>query len=286
MPTVEAREPEETTAKDRLLNAVCRLTARHGVLPFVSKAYYGAETAYCLARMTISGGELEARVASETARFGLSTASEYRRAKTLGGERAVIEALLVELDGTETVWDVGACVGTYTCFVANALTTGHVVGFEPETTNRARLRMNLKTNAPSERFTVSPIALSDDNGMATLSSEFVEAGGGHHSLIPGEIPPQVETRRGDSLVEQQECTAPDVVKIDVQGAELAVLRGLEKILRGVKSVYLEVHPEKCGRYGTTAEEVEAFLRTAGYSLTSLGEPTNRRSGVYFIHASR
>lgn len=286
MTTVETRESETATAKDCLLNTTYRLAAHYGALPFVSKAYWEVETAYCLVQMAMLGNELETRVADETVRFALSTASEYRRAKTLGGERIVIEALLEELDGTETVWDVGACVGTYTCFIASALTTGHVVGFEPEATNRNRLQMNLETNALPERFRISPVALSDENGSSALSSEFVEAGGGHHFLSTDGIGSTVETRRGDSLIEKGECTAPDVLKIDVQGAELNVLSGLEGMLEAVRSIYLEIHPEKCGRYGTAVEEVETFLHETGYSLTYLGEPTNRRSGVYFVHASR
>jgi FkbM family methyltransferase len=277
---------EKATAKNRLLNTVFWIANRYDIPPFVGKTYWEIEKAYCMARIATLGGELEVQIVDETARFELSTRGEYRRAKNLGGERAVIEALLTELSGTETVWDVGACVGTYTCFVASALTTGHVVGFEPDATNQARLRLNLENNAPTERWEVSPIALSEENGNCTLSSEFVEAGGGHHYLSTEEIGTQVETRRGDSLIDRNVFTSPDVIKIDVQGAELAVLSGLDGVLGDVRSIYLEIHSKKCGQYGTTAEEVEMFLRNADYSLTCLGKPTNRRSGVYFVHASR
>jgi FkbM family methyltransferase len=256
------------------------------MLPFASKIYWELEKAYCLARIASLGGEWNAQIADSTVRFDLSTRSEYRRVKSLGGERAVIKALLAELSGTETVWDVGACVGTYTSFIASVLITGTVVGFEPEATNRSRLRMNLTHNASAEHWKISPVALSDENGTCTLSSEFVEAGGGHHYLTANNSGRQIETRQGDSLRKEWELTAPDVIKIDVQGAELAVLSGLKETLRETRSIYLEIHPEKCSRYGTTAAETEAFLRDAGYSLTNLGTPTDRRSGVYFVHASR
>lgn len=281
----EKRTLREISGKDRLLDGVFRLVDRYDVPPWIGKIHWEIEKAYCLARIAALGGELDAQIADTAVTFGLSTRAEYRRANDLGGERAVIEALLAELNGTETVWDIGACVGTYTCFVASTLTTGRVVGFEPHSMNRSRLRMNLAHNAPAEHFQVSPIALSDENGTATLSSEFVEAGGGHHYLTD-KTGPQVETKRGDTLATEDPFSVPDVVKIDVQGAELAVLRGLDGILDGIRSIYLEVHREKCGRYGVTAEEVETFLRDAGYSLTSLGEPTDRRSGVYFINASK
>lgn len=272
--------------KGWLLDAPFRLAARYGVPPFVAETYWRVERTYCMVQIALAGGELEVRVGDRTARFGLTTPAEYRRASDLGGERAVIAALLDELDGTETVWDVGACVGTYTCFVARALASGHVVGFEPEPTNLARLRDNLTNNAPKERWTATPVALSDRNGRASLSSERVEAGGGHHHLSAETTAPRVDTRRGESLVRSGAFDAPDVLKIDVQGAELQVLDGMGAVLDSVESVYLEVHTEKCGRYGTTAEAVETFLREAGFSIASLGEPTNRRSGVYLLRASR
>jgi FkbM family methyltransferase len=277
---------KKTAVRNHLLNATFRLADRYDVPSFVGKIYWELEKAYCQARIASLGGEWDAQVGDTTVRFGLSTRSEYRRAKSLGGERAVIEALLAELSGTETVWDVGACVGTYTSFIASVLTTGTVVGFEPEATNRSRLRMNLAHNASAERWKISPVALADENGTCTLSSEFVEAGGGHHYLTANNPGRQVETRRGDSLRTERGFTAPDVIKIDVQGAELAVLSGLKKTLTQTRSIYLEIHPEKCNQYGTTAAETEAFLRDAGYSLTNLGTPTDRRSGVYFVHASR
>ncbi len=273
-------------AKHRILNAVSGLADRCGVSPVVGRIYWELDRAYCSARIAMMGGETDARIAETAARFGLSTRWEYRRATDLGGERAVIESLLAELRGSETVWDIGACVGTYSCFAARALPTGRVVGFEPEPTNRSRLRANLERNAPTDSWTVAPFALSDESGACTLASEFVEAGAGHHYLAPDGRGPAVETRRGDELIEESGYPTPDVIKIDVQGAELPVLRGLSGVLEDARSIYLEVHSEKCRRYGTTAEEIESFLRTSGFSVASLGEPTNRRSGVYFVCASR
>lgn len=270
----------EQPQSHRLPNAF----SRFGLLSAAGRLYWELDRAYWTARAVAAGGEMNVTVAETTARFELSTRWECRRAAKLGGERAVMEALLSELSGTETVWDVGACVGTYTCFVARALTTGRVVGFEPEATNRSRLRVNLERNAAPERFEIAPVALAAENGTCPLASEFIEAGAGHHYLAPDARGPTVETRRGDSVAE--EYPSPDLLKIDVQGAELAVLEGLGGILEDVSSVYLELHSEKCRRYGATAQQIESFLRTAGFSLTPLGDPTNRRSGVSFIHATK
>lgn len=243
-------------------------------------------------RFAILDEEETVSVRDRTARFGISTLPERSRVRRLGGERFVLEAFLDDLTGTETVWDVGACVGSYAAFAAQRLTDGRLVAFEPEPTNRNRLEANLRANAPDDRWTVSPVALSDRDGDATLASEIVVAGGGHHYLSDaeavdgeGDDERRVETRRGESLVAEG-TPAPDVMKIDVQGAELRVLRGMGDVLENVDTIYAELHAEKSGRYGSTAEETEAFLEAAGFSVEPLGDPTNERSGVYLVRARR
>lgn len=235
-------------------------------------------------RLLASAGEQRARVGDQTATFTVTTRSEHVRATTLGGEERPLEHLLADLDGDETVWDVGACIGTYACFISQALDAGTVVAMEPDPTNRHHLGGNLARNAPPARWTVLPVALADSAGTLGLQSSFTEAGGGHHYLdSDGDTP--VETRTGTGLVERG-VPAPDVVKIDVQGAELQVLEGLAGVLDGVETLYVECHEGKTERYGTDCATVEGYLRERGYTLDTLGTPSTRRSGVYFLRASR
>ena len=232
------------------------------------------------------------RVGDTTARFDVSTRSEYCRAKQLGGEETILTALLSELNGDEVVWDVGACVGTYTCFIANVLCTGSVVGFEPNPRNRTRLKQNLQ-HTGTDHWDVSPVALFNSEGRVHLVSEFLEVGSGHHYLIDDQPmldisddkKTVVDTKRGDELVADG-YPAPDIIKIDVQGAELQVLQGLRRLLPRVEMIFLEIHTQKCQRYGSYAEEIERFLSETGYDLTHLDNQTRRRSGVYFIKATR
>jgi hypothetical protein len=92
--------------KDNILNVTSRLATQCGELPFADKIYWELEKAYCQAQIASLGDEWDAQVADTTVRFVVSTKGEYQRVKDLGGERAVIKALLVELSGTETVWDI------------------------------------------------------------------------------------------------------------------------------------------------------------------------------------
>ena len=61
------------------------------------------------------------------------------------------------------------------------------------------------------------------------------------------------------------------MKIDVEGAEMKVLRGGENLLREhLPTLFLEVHPKKLRRIGSSAEEVYDLLRDAGYRVFGLG----------------
>lgn len=271
----------DVASKRALAGVASRLADRYDVLGTVHRAYWRARLAALVEDGTVQVGET-------TARFGVSTRSERRRVEHLGGERFVLEALLEGLSGDETVWDVGACVGTYACFAAQRLSDGHVVAFEPEPTNRRRLECNLRENAPASRWTALSTALSDYDGAASLASEFTEAGGGHHHLDAfdaREDRTPVEVRRGASLCAAG-VPAPDVLKVDVQGAELQVLRGMGAALDGVETMYVEMHREKTAWYGSTTDEVEAFLEDSGFTIERLGGPTNGRPGVYFLRADR
>lgn len=272
------RRPSGEPAKRVAVRTLSRAANRYERLDDVHRAYWRG-------RLLLRRGKATVRVDGTTAEFDVTTRSERRRVDHLGGERPVLRTLLDNLAGTETVWDVGACVGTYACLVARRLSSGRVVAFEPEPTNRRRLRENLSANAPGDRWKISPAALSDVDGSGNLASEFVEEGGGHHYLTESGDGIPVEVRRGESLVAAG-TPAPDVLKVDVQGAELRVLRGMGDVLPSVDEVYLEVHPTKAKRYGSSAAEVETFLQEAGYTLDRLGEPTNGRPGVYFLHARR
>ncbi|MFC6990551.1 FkbM family methyltransferase [Haladaptatus sp. GCM10025707] len=242
-------------------------------------------------RAAPKGWRHRGRIGDVTAEFATTSLLEYQRVTTLFGEERIIEALLDDLDGSEIVWDVGANVGIYACFIAKKLTSGVVIGFEPEPVNETRLQRNLQANAPPERWQTAAIALSNVDGPGMLASaddraRETEAGAGHHylSATDGWLP--VACKRGETVIDEG-LPAPTILKIDVQGAELQVLEGMGDALSTVERIYAELHTEKCPqRYGTSVAEVEQFLRDAGFTLENLGTPTGDRHGVYYIRASR
>ncbi|WP_435159757.1 FkbM family methyltransferase [Haladaptatus sp. DFWS20] len=245
-----------------------------GVAPVLATIYWNAKLALHLWSATVTVG-------GHTVKFAADTRTEYQRATSLVGERAVVESLLADVKESDVVYDIGANIGTHTCFVGKSLRSGMVIAFEPMPTNAVRLRHNLSANLPADRWRVAKLALSNENGSGTLAVESQNYGEGKHSLsADGEL--EIDVSRGETLVDEKTYPAPDILKIDVEGAELRVLEGFGERLSDVRIVYVELHHELSKEYGTSTEEIEAYLRDHGFDIERLSE----RSDAYHIRAIR
>jgi FkbM family methyltransferase len=147
-------------------------------------------------------------------------------------EREVVGFLSEILPSAQVFFDIGAYTGIY-CRLARRLMndTATIVAFEPDARAQHRLMQALGADP---RVIVRREAVGDDDGTATLS--FQE---GACSRIEGVAVPfpgladssqAIHVRSIDSLVRSGDLPAPDVVKVDVEGGELSVLRGMEETL--------------------------------------------------------
>lgn len=155
--------------------------------------------------------------------------------------------------------DVGAHVGLYTIAAAFALPgRGRVLAFEPNPAARAQLLENLALNG-CDNVIVSGKAVADAVGE-TLLHVPATPDPSFSSLEPGRFaegePVRVETTTLDREVEAAGL-APAVVKVDVEGAEFAVLRGMERTFTRRPVLLVEVGPD-------TAGAIEAALGERGY----------------------
>jgi len=130
--------------------------------------------------------------------------------------------------------DVGANLGKYTIMMAKRLKDkGLVVGIEPEGHTLELLKKNVKINNLKNVFIVGK-ACSSKNGKSTFYLEGTTYSGGTHSLKKdthhvGKIIVDVETL--DSIVSRLNIKRVDLIKIDVEGSEVDVLKGAQKILK-------------------------------------------------------
>jgi FkbM family methyltransferase len=130
-----------------------------------------------------------------------------------------------------TFIDVGANKGDFTLLAAKAVgPAGTVISIEPEPENYAYLRASIELNGYRNIRTFA-LALSDSNGTAKLR---LAPKSGAHTLSPDQkignntIP--IATATLDSLLDRCGIARVDLIKIDVQGWELQVLRGAHRTL--------------------------------------------------------
>jgi FkbM family methyltransferase len=137
----------------------------------------------------------------------------------------------------DQVLDIGAAAGYYTLLAAKLVgPAGRVVAFEPDPTNLRYLRAHVLQNG-LDQVSVLPIALADSSGTARFGS----GTGSGTGRLTDEGQAEVAVRRLDDLAAEK-CFAPQRVKIDVEGAEVAVLRGGERLIREHRpTIFLSTH---------------------------------------------
>ncbi len=186
-------------------------------------------------------------------------------------EAWILDAIEDELQSGDVFWDVGANIGIYSLLAGTNSADVSVVSFEPYPPNAASLRRNLDYNDISA--TVVEKALGDTRGTIGFDITSEEGVDGSAAVDSGAESP-CEVVPGDSLVHDDGIAPPDVLKIDVEGAELDVLDGLAETLSSgnCRTIYCEVHLSSSDRpsiedFGGSFDELKRTLRTHGYELS-------------------
>ena len=161
------------------------------------------------------------------------------------------------------VVDGGANMGGYALLASRrAGPAGRVFAFEPDPRNFARLAARVRRCANVQPV---PKAIADRSGESLLFLDTFHAG---HTLIDGRVGERgiaVAVTSLDDFVRELGLPGLDVVKLDVEGAELRALDGMEQILRGARRpvILCEVHPP------IAPEELIAKVAAHGYRATVL-----------------
>lgn len=183
-------------------------------------------------------------------------------------ERPVQEALACLVKPGAACYDVGANLGFFSILLSRlAGPTGSIYAFEPVPDNAAMIERNARLNQ-LENIAVLRLALSCIDGRGELM--LAQHVGGAVLKTAGTPPDlvgsmMVETASLDTLVERQQIRPPNVVKIDVEGAEMEVLKGMVRVLRRcAPTIVLELDDETVEECEKKVSLCRSFLHEFGY----------------------
>lgn len=189
--------------------------------------------------------------------------------------------------GIETVLDAGAHTGEFASAIKTLLPRARVYAFEPQPDCHRKLTRRLRRMGGCEAFC---LALGDRSGEATLlrsgfskASSLLSMGELHRKAFPWTAetrPVQVPVARLDELGERLELRPKVLLKLDVQGYELALLQGAEGLLGQIDHVLVEVSLEPLYDGEASFAEIHGFLSERGFryrgSLDQLPSPLDGR----------
>jgi FkbM family methyltransferase len=202
---------------------------------------------------------------------------------------APVEAVFLSLLAPgDVVYDVGANIGWYSLLAARAVgPTGKVIAFEPSVRNAALVQANAATNKLVNVTTI-PAAVTDEDGWAT----FLDKGSLEGRLSKDDTEAQAKRRERhqherlgtlvvpvlslDSWIAGSGVERPNLVKIDVEGAEVGVIRGMAETLRSAgPTLIIELH-------GTQSEVADA-LDAVGYEHAPIDSQASTREAPWWAH---
>ena len=172
----------------------------------------------------------------------------------------------------ETIVDVGGNVGQFSLLARALHPNARIYAFEPLPDAAARYR---RVFAADRNVTLFQAAISPEAGTATMhvsasadSSSLLPISARQSELFPGteEVGvTDVEAGPLSDFVSAEDLRAPALLKIDVQGFELEVLRGAGDLLAAFEHVYVEASFEPLYEGQALADDVIAHMRAAGFA---------------------
>ncbi len=173
-------------------------------------------------------------------------------------------AFKADIAAGDTVLDVGANLGAYALLFGQWVgPSGRVFAFEPAPLARLGLERHVALNGLADRIVVRPEAMADGNGTVRFRACGPD---GDNRILRGAGDDgvdriEVQTTSVDSFCRGRNLH-PRFIKVDVEGAELDVLRGARETIAAegrLLDLYVEMHPHLWPGFGTSRAELEEEL---------------------------
>ncbi len=205
-----------------------------------------------------------------------------------GGHNSGFAACVEASRGARCVLDVGAHIGLVTLPVGSVLAAdGTVYAFEPAAANLRHLNDHIAKNGLAN-VEVVPYLVGGEARDAVPFNEQREAAGRNSLALRGGDPAYIRTTRRQITLDSfcaERALAPEVIKIDVEGAEYGVVVGAAAVLREFRPMlFLSVHPNDMALLGHGVGELAALIESLGYEFRDpAGAPAGELgSGEYLV----
>jgi len=191
------------------------------------------------------------------------------------GDRGEVNLLKSILEPEQVFFDVGANIGVFTLIAARRVKDGRVHAFEPSEFHLKKLHRNVKVNG-FQNVVINPVGLSNSAAQRKLyfpklKESMTNTGQSSFYVSEDEIKEYVVENvtavRLDDYVEDNSLERLDVIKVDVEGAEMEVLEGgLTALSKFRPGVMMEVSKSNLACAGKDLREIVDFWDTLDYAL--------------------
>jgi FkbM family methyltransferase len=170
-----------------------------------------------------------------------------------------------KIKDSSVVLDIGGNIGIYTLTASAKAKRGKVICFEPEQDNISLLKKSIKENNMTN-ITLVEKCVGDVSGSAVLGISKYNKG--KHSLLQSEIGENIQNVQITTIDEEVEklgLERVDYIKIDVEGWEAKVLKGMEKTINQFHpEILFEFAPQRIKESGMDPVEFIVDIRNKGY----------------------
>lgn len=189
-------------------------------------------------------------------------------------EPEVIDTIIKNIDQNSTIIDVGTNIGLITLAILHQYPSTHFHCFEPSAYSYQTFRQTISKNNLGGNIKLIKKGLYSKSGRISFHTHGIPnaLGDGIKDTKRAGISRKVtiEVTTLDNYVKKAKIRNIDLIKIDVEGAELFVLKGTSQTIKKFRPIIIfEAHPQNLKAYGLHIEDIFLYFQRMKYNVSAL-----------------